>query len=195
MLACTSANADLGAEDATREAAATASTTPPSATPSSSGPTASTEPSSTNTPPPSTTTTATAERVACRQDAAPPTDGSRPAAPPGAHGDAAPNNESAGVSGRIPPEVIQNPVRRHFHCFRRCYERALPTSPNLAGSVTVSFAIQRGTGAVIRAKGSSTTIASQAVIDCVVDEMRGVQFPAPDRGDITVTYPIAFSPQ
>ena len=97
------------------------------------------------------------------------------------------------VSGRIPPEVIQRVVRMNFGRFRSCYEIGLRTNPNLEGRVSVAFTIGRD-GAVGGASNAGSTLPDAGVVSCVASSFRGLSFPAPEAGIVTVTYPITFSP-
>ena len=97
------------------------------------------------------------------------------------------------VSGRLPPEVIQRIVRQNFGRFRACYEDGLRTNPSLQGRVTVRFVIGRD-GAVSNASDGGSDLPDAGVVACVVRAFRGLSFPQPEGGIVTVTYPITFSP-
>jgi hypothetical protein len=98
------------------------------------------------------------------------------------------------VSGRLPPEVIQRIVRQNFGRFRACYEHALVRNPTLAGRVTARFVIGRD-GAVSAVADGGSDLPDPSVVSCVVRAFYGLSFPQPEGGIVTVTYPIAFSPQ
>lgn len=85
-------------------------------------------------------------------------------------------------------------MRARFACFRRCYERGLWKNPGLTGRIAVSFVIEAATGAVLTAKDAGSDLPDREVVACVVDEFAWVRFPAPERKNITVTYPIEFRP-
>jgi hypothetical protein len=97
------------------------------------------------------------------------------------------------VSGRVPPEVIQRIVRQNFGRFRACYEDALRGHPALQGRVSIRFVIAE-TGAVESAADGGSSIGSPAVVECVARAFRGLSFPQPDGGKVTVVYPISFAP-
>jgi TonB family protein len=95
--------------------------------------------------------------------------------------------------GHLASEVIQRVVRQGFGHFRLCYESTLRNSPNLQNRVTVQFVIDvDGTVKKPRDGGSETPDA--ALRTCVVEAFRALQFPPPEGGTVTVTYPILFSP-
>ena len=108
---------------------------------------------------------------------------------------AAPPNVRMGqtnVSGRLPPEVIQRIVRQNFGRFRLCYENGLRNNPNLQGRVSVSFVISRD-GTVSQVSGGGD-IPDGGVVSCVVRAFYGINFPQPEGGIVTVSYPIVFTP-
>lgn len=96
------------------------------------------------------------------------------------------------VSGRLPPEVIQRIVRQNFGRFRLCYESALKNNPNLQGRVVVSFVI--GRDGTVSSVGGGGDIPDAGVISCVAGQFRGLTFPQPEGGIVTVSYPIVFTP-
>lgn len=98
------------------------------------------------------------------------------------------------VSGRLPPEVIQRIVRQNHGRFRACYEKGLSANPSLSGRVSVRFVIGRN-GAVSNVSNGGASIGSSEVASCVVQAFYGLSFPKPEGGIVTVSYPIAFSPE
>ncbi len=96
------------------------------------------------------------------------------------------------VSGRLPPEAIQRIVRQNFGRFRACYQAGLARNPNLAGTVTTRFVIDRS-GAVSNAANGGSDLPDPTVAACVTRAFSGVSFPQPEGGIVTVTYPIQFS--
>lgn len=97
------------------------------------------------------------------------------------------------VSGRLPPAVIQKVVRDEVEALRGCYLAGLEREPELAGLVTVRFAIARD-GSVSAAKAESDELEDAEVIDCVTRVFQGLTFPKPEGGVVTVVYPIRYSP-
>ena len=95
------------------------------------------------------------------------------------------------VSGRLPPEVIQRIVRVNYDRLRRCYERGLAKKPDLTGRATTKFVINRS-GKVSDAK--TTGDLPQGVLSCVQSVFQAFEFPEPEAGMVTVSYPIIFSP-
>jgi Ca-activated chloride channel family protein len=97
------------------------------------------------------------------------------------------------VNGKLPPEVIQRIVRQNFGRFRLCYENGARSNPNLQGRVSVKFVIDRS-GAVAMASDGGSDLPDQSVIQCVVRGFGNLSFPQPATGNVTVVYPILFSP-
>ncbi|TKD10103.1 AgmX/PglI C-terminal domain-containing protein [Polyangium fumosum] len=96
------------------------------------------------------------------------------------------------VSGRLPPAVIQRIVRQNFGRFRFCYEQGLKSSPNLTGRVVARFVIGRN-GSVVNVGNGGSDLPNAEVVSCVLSGFRGLSFPEPEGGVVTVTYPIMFS--
>ena len=100
---------------------------------------------------------------------------------------------STSVSGRIPPEVIQRIIRQNYGRFRACYETGLRNNPSLGGRVAVKFVVGRD-GSVVSVGNGGSDLPDGGVVNCVVNSFRGLSFPAPDDGIVTVGYSIQFSP-
>jgi hypothetical protein len=121
------------------------------------------------------------------------------------------------VSGRLPPEVIQKIVRSHFGEYRGCYEDGLRRNAKLEGRVLIHFVIGRDghIGNITEAEPGTVpkdafgfrdpTIVEKPsvnlprmpdpkVIACVLAAFRPLVFPEPERGIVTVTYPLMFAP-
>ncbi len=98
------------------------------------------------------------------------------------------------VGGRLPSDLVQRTVRQSFGRFRACYEAGLRGNPTLSGRVTVRFVIGRD-GAVMSAMNGGSDLPDSGVVSCVVSAFRGLSFPVPPDGIVTVTYPIVFTSQ
>ena len=97
------------------------------------------------------------------------------------------------VSGRLPPEIVQRIVRQSFGRFRLCYENGLRANPNLQGRVSVRFVISHE-GSVNEVGDGGSDMPDAGVVSCVTRAFRGLSFPQPVEGQVTVTCPINFSP-
>jgi hypothetical protein len=99
------------------------------------------------------------------------------------------------LSGRLAPTVIQRTIRESFDTLRKCYQAGLTRDPNLTGKITTRFVIGRD-GRVSQATTTDgTTMPDLQVTECVLSHLRGLRFPAPDGGIVTVVYPILFAPE
>jgi hypothetical protein len=122
----------------------------------------------------------------CRQDRAPGTVKDPPPRKPKIKVGPQPTN-------CVRPELVQRPVRERFQCFRRCYQAGLARDPTLSGRVSVRFVIEEDTGVVRDVKDGGSDLSDNAVVACVMEEFKELRFPAPS-GDVTVSYPIVFTP-
>jgi beta-lactamase regulating signal transducer with metallopeptidase domain len=93
----------------------------------------------------------------------------------------------------LPPDVIRDVMHRNFDRFGQCYEDGAAKEPRLRGTVKVAFLIDRG-GAVAEASDYGSDMPDRGVVDCVTRIVRGLSFPAPAGGLLTVVYPIEFHP-
>lgn len=102
------------------------------------------------------------------------------------------------VSGRLPPSEIQRVMRENFGAFRTCYESGLKKNPDLKGRVALRFVIDRDGHVSHASEDLAHTPADQQMPDeqvkaCIVNALRGLEFPQPEGGIVTVVYPIMFS--
>jgi len=72
-----------------------------------------------------------------------------------------------------------------------CHQQGLRSNPNLRGTITVSFIIDR-TGAVEHASLTGSLPYDTLVSACVLGAFRTLSFPEPDTGKVLVDYSIAF---
>jgi hypothetical protein len=101
---------------------------------------------------------------------------------------------------KVDPKYIQARVREDlFPLALDCYNAALKRNPQLAGKLNVYFRVigdHKVGGVVDEAKLlDGTTIADPEMQTCVRESMMSVSFDAPPQdGELTVVYPIEFSP-
>jgi len=101
--------------------------------------------------------------------------------------------ETPTVAGRLPPEVISRIVRQNFGRFRQCYDNGRRSNPSLQGRVKVKFVIDK-TGAVSTVDTGGSDLPDKGVVSCVGAGFRGLSFPQPEGGIVTVSMPIRFAP-
>jgi hypothetical protein len=103
-------------------------------------------------------------------------------------------------SAQVDPGYIQKRVREDlFPLAKDCYADALKRDPKVAGTLSVFFRIigDRKVGGVVdeARMTDDTTIADPELQTCVRESLMSVSFDAPpDDGEVTVVYPIRFSP-
>lgn len=89
--------------------------------------------------------------------------------------------------------AVQRVVRAHYSAFQRCYDAGLARTPKLKGRVNVRFAIGRR-GNVTDVEDAGSELPDATVVQCVETEFRGLEFPAPVGGIVTVVSPIMLEP-
>ena len=115
--------------------------------------------------------------------AAPGADGADPAGP-----------GTAKPKGPKDKDVVAKVVREHMPEVKTCYERELPERPELKGRVVVKFTI--GTdGKVIASALEQSTLGVPRAENCIVQAIKGWDFPRPADGEAEVSYPFVFAPR
>ena len=78
---------------------------------------------------------------------------------------------------------------------KTCYDDALKADAKLAGSVTVQFVIQKGTGAITHPMVDPTRSSAPPVLgQCVVKAVDGLTLAPPDRNEGRATFTYEFKP-
>ena len=103
-------------------------------------------------------------------------------------------NGATQVSGRIAPEIIQRVVRQHIARLRACYEEGLARNAGLAGRLAFRFVIGAD-GRVAQVDMDGAGLADARVNACLTRVFGSFEFPRPEGGTITVTYPLVFGPE
>lgn len=102
---------------------------------------------------------------------------------------------SAPTRGTLPKAVLDEKLKAASPSIQACYERALQKNPELRGGLTVHFVI--GTdGKVVHADASDgePVLSDAPTIDCIVSEVRKLEFPPPRGGRVFVDYPLRLEP-
>lgn len=96
--------------------------------------------------------------------------------------------------GPITPALIKDTVRKHLDGVQQCYRKGLARDPQLAGKAVVRLVIEKDGS--VGAGDEGSTLPDKDVISCILDELSGLRFPAPEDGEpVTVVYPFAFAPE
>lgn len=100
---------------------------------------------------------------------------------------------TAQISGSLAPEVIQRVVRQSFDQVQACYAEGLRANPTLQGRVSIKLVIGKN-GRAKSAAVASSDLADKQVSTCVAAVFSKLSFPEPERDEVTVLYPVMFSP-
>lgn len=85
--------------------------------------------------------------------------------------------------------VIEQTIEKHFDEVTTCYEEGLGRNAELAGTVTLRFAIDKN-GAVASVNLAETTLKDKPVEDCLQKALKTWKFPKPKgSGTVMATYP------
>jgi hypothetical protein len=129
-------------------------------------------------------------------ESTPPPETAAPADPP----DAKPvepgiSATGAPTRGRLPKAVIAEKLKSIGPAIQACYERGLKTKPELHGSVNVNFVVAPD-GKVAHADvGEANDALSDApTVDCILDEIKKLEFPEPSGGRVFINYPLRLEP-
>jgi hypothetical protein len=100
---------------------------------------------------------------------------------------------AAKASSALAPDTIRRVVRNANSKFLACYQAGLQKNPTLAGRVTVKFTIDKN-GAPKAVTVAGGDLSDKSVGQCLTKAVSSLTFPQPDRGEVVVSYPFAFSP-
>ncbi len=100
--------------------------------------------------------------------------------------------EQSGGPGVVDVGAVGRIVRGHTGGLRACYERALAGHPTLSVRLVLRFVVD-GRGRVTEITSSGAE-AERSMTGCVIGRVRGLVFPMPEGGDVTVEIPMTFTP-
>ncbi|MGB5267886.1 MAG: AgmX/PglI C-terminal domain-containing protein [Polyangiales bacterium] len=106
-----------------------------------------------------------------------------------------PSTGHAGSSGRIDAFVVRQKIHKDLPKINRCYASALRFEPELAGKVSVRFAVVRK-GYVRGLRVVENTTGNDRVERCVARVVSAIRFPSRRTGkSLSFTFPFVFAPQ
>lgn len=106
-----------------------------------------------------------------------------------------PGTGHAGSYGKIDAFVVRQKIRKDLPKINRCYESELRYEPELAGKVSVRFAVVR-TGYVKGVHVVENTTGNDRVERCVARIVSALRFPRRREGkSLRFTFPFVFAPQ
>lgn len=122
------------------------------------------------------------------ETAAPPASGAKPVEPGIA-------NTGAPTRGKLPKAVIDEKLGLAGPGIRACYESALKTQPTLRGNLSIEFVVAPD-GKVAHAQTAEVPdeLTDPATVDCILAELRKLEFPQPSGGRVFITYPLKLEP-
>jgi hypothetical protein len=101
----------------------------------------------------------------------------------------------APTRGTLPKEVIDQKLAEAGPALRACYERSLKAKPNQGGNVSIDFVVAPD-GKVAHAAATEVAdgLEDEATIDCMLGEIRKLEFPKPRGGRVFINYPLKLEP-
>ncbi|MDQ3262405.1 MAG: AgmX/PglI C-terminal domain-containing protein, partial [Myxococcota bacterium] len=96
------------------------------------------------------------------------------------------------AAGSIDRDAVAKVINSHLHEVSSCYERALLTTPGLAGKVQLEWTIGSA-GKVTTVRTKNSTLRSSAVEGCILNALKKWEFPRPRGGSVIISYPFLFN--
>ena len=101
----------------------------------------------------------------------------------------------AGSYGELDALVVRQKIKKDLPRINRCYESALRDEPQLAGKVSIRFAVVRA-GYVKGVQVVENTTGNEKVERCVTRVLSAIRFPSRRTGkSLRFTFPFIFAPQ
>ncbi|HKY36953.1 MAG TPA: AgmX/PglI C-terminal domain-containing protein [Polyangiaceae bacterium] len=97
--------------------------------------------------------------------------------------------------GSLPKAVIDEKLKSAQPAIQGCYERALKARADLRGNVSINFVVApEGKVAHAEAVEVEDALSDAATVDCILAEIRKLEFPAPSGGRVFLNYPLRLEP-
>lgn len=77
---------------------------------------------------------------------------------------------------------------------KSCYDEALAANATLAGTVRVTFVVEKKTGEITKAEIDPASNAPEPLGACVLQGLQGLKLDPPDKNEGQATFEYAFSP-
>jgi hypothetical protein len=94
--------------------------------------------------------------------------------------------------GYLDRAEIQKVVNKGIGQIQFCYEKELLKNQSLSGKVVFEWTIA-STGRVSIVKTVTSSMNSTGAVQCMIQAIKGWQFPQPRGGEVIVTYPFIFN--
>jgi hypothetical protein len=95
------------------------------------------------------------------------------------------------VEGSLSRGEVMAVINRAMGRITRCYEAALNRSAAVSGRIVFEWTIQP-TGATAGVRQASSTIADPTLSNCIAGVIRGLRFPRPQGGPVSISFPFMF---
>lgn len=96
-------------------------------------------------------------------------------------------------TGHLDPMLVQSAVNARIHRMRACYHNELAKDPTLRIDMRVELQIATN-GRPMQVEEKSGRQRDKQVVTCILGEFKALQFPRPEGGIVTVTYPLVIAP-
>ena len=97
--------------------------------------------------------------------------------------------------GTLPKSVVQEKLNSAAPGIKACYERSLKAKPDLAGNLSIDFVVaEDGTVAHAEAREVDQPLDDAKAVECILGEIRKLEFPKPNGGRVFLNYPLGFWP-
>lgn len=101
----------------------------------------------------------------------------------------------APTRGKLPKAVIDERLKTVQPAITACYEQGLKAKPELHGTVSVTFVVGTdGKVAHAQAAEGDDALPDGAVVDCILSEIKKLEFPPPSGGRVFIDYPLRLEP-
>jgi hypothetical protein len=98
------------------------------------------------------------------------------------------------VSGEMSPDLVRQYLRSNYGRFRLCYEMGLWQTPELEGTVDVTF-MAEANGSVRDAKSEAgTTLSDLKTVPCLLRQLEGRKLSSAGRGTSRISATIGLTP-
>jgi hypothetical protein len=97
--------------------------------------------------------------------------------------------------GTLPKAVIDEKLKSAQPGIQACYEAALKTKPDLRGNVNINFVVAPdGKVAHAEALDAEDALNDPTTVNCVLAQLKKLEFPAPSGGRVFLNYPLRLEP-
>jgi hypothetical protein len=101
----------------------------------------------------------------------------------------------APTRGKLPKGVIEEKLTGARPAIQACYQRALAAQPKLRGNLSINFVVAPdGKVAHAEAVEVDDELTDAPTVECILAEVRKLDFPEPSGGRVFINYPLKLEP-